>query len=79
MNLLLRSLSRQDELLTRVGKIEESVEKYSQIHTQIRIDEGRQRVLDHFLKVDPQILFDKSVNSRHSLTCLWLTESAAFN
>ncbi|KAI0440894.1 hypothetical protein F4803DRAFT_552616 [Xylaria telfairii] len=79
MNLLLRSLSRQDELLTRVGKIEESVEKYSEIHTQIRVDEGRQRVLDFFLKVDPQILLDKSINSRHSLTGLWLTESVAFS
>ncbi|KAI0550624.1 hypothetical protein F4679DRAFT_542036 [Xylaria curta] len=79
MSLLLRSLSRQDELLTRVNKIEESVEKYSQIRTQIHIDEGRQRVLDFFLKVDPQVLLDKSVKSRHSLTGLWLTESVAFS
>ncbi|KAI1735311.1 ankyrin repeat-containing domain protein [Xylaria scruposa] len=79
MNLLLRSLSRQDELLTRVNKIEESVKKYSQIHTQIHIDQGRQRVLDFFLKVDPQISLDKSVKSRHSLTGLWLTESVAFS
>lgn len=78
MHKLQLSLSKVDELGKQASSIIEAAKKI-QINTQIDIDDRKQRVLDYFMKVNPQPNLEMSIKLRHAMTGLWLTESPPFS
>ncbi|KAI1178873.1 hypothetical protein F4777DRAFT_38863 [Nemania sp. FL0916] len=72
------------ELLSSSKDIQKQMESVQvgitnlQMLTRVEVDAERQRVLDFFLKVNPQSYLDTSLKLRHPGTGLWLTESVAF-
>jgi len=77
MRKLQLSLSKVDELGKQTLSIAQAV-KTIEINTQIAVDGGKQRVLDYFMKVNPQLNLEMSIKLRHAITGLWLTESSGF-
>ncbi|KAL4917268.1 ankyrin repeat-containing domain protein [Aspergillus aurantiobrunneus] len=75
MKALLRMLSKQSSISDGIDDIRETVRE---IKTRIFIDEHRQKVLDFFTPVNPQIHLETSLRLRHPLTGLWLTEGLKF-
>lgn len=75
MSALLQTLSKQRDISKGVKDIRDTV---NEIKTRIFVDEHREKVLDFFLPVNPQINFETSIRLRHPMTGLWLTEEQAF-
>ncbi|OTA61458.1 hypothetical protein K449DRAFT_395525 [Hypoxylon sp. EC38] len=71
-------LTKIDGISEEVSRAHDVVRKI-EINTQIEVDRGKQRVLDYFMINNPQGDLRKSINDRHPMTGLWLTESSAFN
>jgi hypothetical protein len=69
---LLQILSKQSAISDGIVDIRDTVRE-----TKIRIlvDAQRQKVLDFFLTVNPQINLETSLRLRHPMAVLWLTES----
>ncbi|KAF4339492.1 hypothetical protein FBEOM_6613 [Fusarium beomiforme] len=71
------SLSKSDEIdkkVTALGEVARRIE----INTTIAINDRKKRILDHFMKANPQPALQTSIRLRHSMTGLWLTESPTF-
>lgn len=71
------SLSKSNEIdrkITALGEIARRIE----INTMIAIDDRKQRILNHFMKANPQLALQTSIRLRHPMTGLWLTESPKF-
>ncbi|KAJ4032240.1 hypothetical protein NW761_012799 [Fusarium oxysporum] len=71
------SLSKSDEIdrkITALGEVAKRIE----INTMIAINDRKKRILDHFMKANPQPALQTSIRLRHSMTGLWLTESPTF-
>ncbi|KAI0445184.1 hypothetical protein F4803DRAFT_193342 [Xylaria telfairii] len=71
---LARLLGDNKDIKAQLSSIEQGV-KNLQTLTRIDVDAGRQRILDFFLKVNPQAHLDTSMKLRHPGTALWLIES----
>ncbi|KAF9769047.1 hypothetical protein IL306_013603 [Fusarium sp. DS 682] len=71
------SLSKSDDIdkkITALGEVARRIE----INTTIAINDRKKRILDHFMKANPQPALQTSIRLRHSMTGLWLTESPNF-
>ncbi|EMT62613.1 hypothetical protein FOC4_g10006237 [Fusarium odoratissimum] len=71
------SLSKSDDIdkkITALGEVARKIE----INTMIAINDRKKRILDHFMKANPQLALQTSIRLRHSMTGLWLTESPTF-
>lgn len=75
MKALLETLSKQRYLSKGVSDIRDTV---NEIKTRIFVDEHREKILDFFLPVNPQINFETSIRLRHPMTGLWLLEEQVF-
>ncbi|KAG9185957.1 hypothetical protein G6011_02513 [Alternaria panax] len=78
MEVLLQCLSKQDDLLSGIASIENSLRNKEEIETKIVLDKERQEILDRFLSVNPQESFRMNIRIRHTTTGLWLTETDEF-
>ncbi|CAH0038741.1 unnamed protein product [Clonostachys rhizophaga] len=72
-------LSLQQDTAGRVKDLQATTSQILDVQTTIRLDERRSRVLDFFLKANPQSEFEMSKKLRHPLTGLWLTEGEDFH
>ncbi|KAM0553082.1 hypothetical protein ACHAPJ_007630 [Fusarium lateritium] len=77
MRKLQLSLSKSDELAKKISAVGEIVRRI-EINTLIDVNTQKQRVLDYFMKTNPQTNLETSIRLRHSMTGLWLTESPTF-
>ncbi|KAG4254481.1 hypothetical protein FPRO04_11437 [Fusarium proliferatum] len=71
------SLSKSDEIDRKIAILGE-VARRIEINTMIAIDKRKKRILNHFMKANPQPALQTSIRLRHSMTGLWLTESPTF-
>ncbi|KAI0418232.1 ankyrin repeat-containing domain protein [Xylaria grammica] len=74
---LVKLLSNGKDMKDKLTSVQLGVENL-QILTRVEIDAERQRILDFFLKVNPQPNLDTSIKLRHPGTGSWLTESLQF-
>ncbi|KAF5568221.1 ankyrin repeat [Fusarium phyllophilum] len=74
MRKIQESLSKSDYIITALGEVTRRVE----INTMITINDHKKRILDHFMKVNPQPALQTSTRLNHSETGLWLTKSPTF-
>ena len=70
-------LAKQGELSQTLSGIEDTVKRI-EIHTQITLNDLKEKVLNFFMKVSPQPNFETSVKLRQPMTGLWLTGSPGF-
>ncbi|KAH7153507.1 ankyrin repeat-containing domain protein [Dactylonectria macrodidyma] len=68
MDALLKCLAKQDE-------VRKMIERKLSIDTRVHVNMRRKEVIGFFLRVNPQDNFQMSLNLRHPMTGLWLTES----
>lgn len=68
MDALLKCLSKQ-------GELNKMVERKLNIDMRVQLNQKRKEVIDFFLRVNPQDNFQMSLELRHPMTGLWLTES----
>ncbi|KAH6983535.1 hypothetical protein BKA56DRAFT_583810 [Ilyonectria sp. MPI-CAGE-AT-0026] len=68
MDALLKCLSKQ-------GELNKMVERKLNIDMRVQLNQKRKQVIDFFLRVNPQDNFQMSLELRHPMTGLWLTES----
>ncbi|KPM45274.1 hypothetical protein AK830_g1308 [Neonectria ditissima] len=71
------NLFKIDELSQQVTSIDDAVKRI-EINTQINIDSPERKILDYFMEISPRPRLDTSVNLRHPMTGLWLTNSPRF-
>ncbi|KAF4453712.1 hypothetical protein F53441_3721 [Fusarium austroafricanum] len=71
------SLTKSEDLDKKIADVRETARRI-EINTLIAVREQEQRVLNHFMKSNPQISLETSIRLRHSMTGLWLTESPTF-
>ncbi|VUC21708.1 unnamed protein product [Clonostachys rosea] len=76
---LIACLSQQQDTSGRVKELQATTSQILDIQTKIQLDERRNRVLEFFLKANPQSEFEMSKKLRHPLTALWLTEGDDFH
>ncbi|KAL4996475.1 hypothetical protein BDV10DRAFT_187128 [Aspergillus recurvatus] len=75
MRSMLQALSKQEELGCGIDQLQDAVKD---IQTRIILDKYRQDVLDFFMRYNPQPNLEMSLQLRHPLTGLWLTEGDEF-
>ncbi|KAF4437624.1 hypothetical protein FACUT_5556 [Fusarium acutatum] len=71
------SLSKSDDIdkkITALGDVARRIE----INTTIAVNKRKRRILNHFMKANPQPALQTSIKLRYSMTGLWLTESPTF-
>ncbi|OTA68784.1 ankyrin [Hypoxylon sp. EC38] len=78
MELLLRSLAREEDLQKTTSEILAAVEKTREITSRIHRDDERQKVLKFFLRYNPQQNYEMSLKLRHPRTGLWLLHLQKF-
>ncbi|CEI63166.1 hypothetical protein FVEN_g293 [Fusarium venenatum] len=66
-----------DKLGANISAVENIVKRI-EINTLIEVNAQKQRVLNYFMKADPQDDLATSIKLRHSMTGLWLTEPTDF-
>ncbi|KAI3319862.1 hypothetical protein HD806DRAFT_250841 [Xylariaceae sp. AK1471] len=74
---LVELLSTTNDLKIQMSTVKQGVENL-QMLTRVEIDAEHQRILDFFLKVNPQPNLDTSIKLRHPGTGTWLTDSLPF-
>ncbi|KAJ3577762.1 hypothetical protein NPX13_g2797 [Xylaria arbuscula] len=74
---LVKLLSNAEEVKRKLSTVQTGVENL-QMLTRVEVNAERQRILDFFLKVNPQANLDTSRKLRHPGTGTWLTESPQF-
>ena len=74
---LVKLLSNDEEIKKGLSSVQTGVENL-QMLTRVEVNGERQRILDFFLKVNPQPNLDTSRRLRHPGTGTWLTESLQF-
>ncbi|KAK1454640.1 hypothetical protein CMEL01_16607 [Colletotrichum melonis] len=72
---MLKCLEKQDSIIGSISLLNQKVERLTAIQTRIEYDEKRQKIIDYFMKVKPQVYLQTSSRLRQPLTGLWLTES----
>ncbi|KAF3797830.1 hypothetical protein GCG54_00002373 [Colletotrichum gloeosporioides] len=72
---LLQSLAIQNELKVGLDILSRKVDRIKEVQSRVEIDDRRRKVIDFFLKVNPQPNFQTAMRLRQPLTGLWLTES----
>ncbi|KAI8219680.1 hypothetical protein K4K54_009323 [Colletotrichum sp. SAR 10_86] len=72
---LLQSLASQDEIKSGLDLLSRKVDRINEVQSRVEMDDRRRKVVDFFLKVNPQPNFQTSMRLRQPLTGLWLTES----
>ncbi|KAJ5003502.1 hypothetical protein K4K48_011684 [Colletotrichum sp. SAR 10_66] len=72
---LLQALASQDEIKAGLDLLSRKVDRINEIQTRVEMDDRRRKVIDFFLKVNPQPSFQTAMRLRQPLTGLWLTES----
>ncbi|KAI1736367.1 hypothetical protein F4680DRAFT_265434 [Xylaria scruposa] len=77
LNNLVKLLSNDKDIKTQLSSVQLGVENL-QMLTRVKVDAERQRILDFFLKVNPQPNLDTSIKLRHPNTGGWLIESLQF-
>ncbi|GAW24092.1 hypothetical protein ANO14919_136720 [Xylariales sp. No.14919] len=77
LSTLVKLLNNGKDMKDKLTSVQLGVENL-QILTRVEIDAERQRILDFFLKVNPQPNLDTSIKLRHPGTGSWLTESLQF-
>ena len=78
MNGILRCLALGASLQASAAEILAEVKDTKRITARIQLDKKRRRVLDFFLKVNPQDRYETSLSLRHPRTGMWLLRLAAF-
>ncbi|KAH8882457.1 hypothetical protein GQ53DRAFT_665922, partial [Thozetella sp. PMI_491] len=81
MNAMLKCLASQNEIRDAVHQVSDavqSVKRALELERRVRMSRERQRVVDFFLKVNPQSYFETNRKLRHPLTGLWLTHILEF-
>ncbi len=78
MNGILRCLGLGNNIQASTSEILAEVRDTKRITARIQLDGERRRVLDFFLKVNPQDRYETSLSLRHPRTGLWLLRLAAF-
>ena len=71
------SLAKQEADSQTLSSIANTVKRI-EIHTQITISDLKEKVLDSFMKVNPQQNLESSIKLRQPMTGLWLTSSPRF-
>ncbi|KAI0857775.1 ankyrin repeat-containing domain protein [Xylaria cubensis] len=74
---LVKLLNNGKDIKTQLSSIQLGVENL-QMLTRVKVDGERRRILDFFLKVNPQPNLDTSIKLRHPNTGSWLIESLQF-
>ncbi|KAJ8121269.1 hypothetical protein ONZ43_g2238 [Nemania bipapillata] len=74
---LVKLLNDGKDVKTQLSSVQVGVQNL-QMLTRVEIDAARQRILDFFLKVNPQPHLDTSIKLRHPGTGNWFTESPEF-
>ncbi|KAI0552255.1 hypothetical protein F4679DRAFT_571670 [Xylaria curta] len=74
---LVKLLNNGKDIKTQLASVQLGVENL-QMLTRVKVDAERQRILDFFLKVNPQPNLDTSIKLRHPNTGGWLIESLQF-
>lgn len=72
---LLQTLARQDEIKSGLTSLAQNVERLSAVQIRAQMSEKRSKIVETFLKVNPQNNFLTSTRLRQPMTGLWLTES----
>ncbi|KXH28643.1 hypothetical protein CSAL01_02471 [Colletotrichum salicis] len=72
---MLKYLEKQDDIIESLISLNQKVKRLTAIQTRIECDEKRPKIIDYFLKVNPQVNLQTSSRMRLPLTGLWLTES----
>ncbi|CAI6084048.1 unnamed protein product [Clonostachys chloroleuca] len=72
-------LSLQQDTAGGVKDLQTTTSQILDVQTKIQLDERRDRVLEFFLRANPQSEFEMSKKLRHPLTGLWLTEGEDFH
>ncbi|KAK1625012.1 hypothetical protein BDP81DRAFT_356836 [Colletotrichum phormii] len=75
---LLRCLAKEEERDRTTAAILADVQKTREIAVQIREDAQRERVLEFFLRYNPQSNYEMSVKLRHPRTGMWLELHLSF-
>ncbi|XXH02446.1 hypothetical protein Hte_008822 [Hypoxylon texense] len=78
MDLLLRCLAREEDLQKTASEIKADIEKTRQVASRIHRDGERERVLNFFLKYNPQQNYEMSLKLRHPRTGTWLLRLPRF-
>ncbi|KAI0383992.1 ankyrin [Hypomontagnella monticulosa] len=79
MDVLLRSVARKEDVEKSASEIQSNIEKTREIASRIRRDNEREKILDFFLKHNPQESYEMSKKLRHPRTGLWLQRLPNFN
>ncbi|KAI0871719.1 hypothetical protein GGS24DRAFT_503531 [Hypoxylon argillaceum] len=74
---LVKLLNDNKDVKAQLSSVQVGVQNL-QMLTRVEVDATRQRILDFFLKVNPQPNLDTSIKLRHPGTGNWLTESLQF-
>ncbi|KAJ8129274.1 hypothetical protein O1611_g4358 [Lasiodiplodia mahajangana] len=74
---LVKLLSDSKDIKTQLSSVQQGVQNLQEL-TRVKVDIERQRILDFFLKVNPQPNLDTSIKLRHPGTGNWLTDSPQF-
>ncbi|KAG0650988.1 Ankyrin-1 [Hyphodiscus hymeniophilus] len=75
---VLNALSRQDDIATDVKELKNKQIARWAMEDHIRLDKERREILSFFGKIDPSSNHNMSLNLRHPMTGLWLTEGLPF-
>ncbi|KAF1962071.1 hypothetical protein CC80DRAFT_153716 [Byssothecium circinans] len=76
---LLQCLSLQENVSRQLKDLDLRLRNREQIETRISLDIVQQRILDHFLFVNPQPNFRTSVKLRHPTSGFWLKDDPNFS
>ncbi|GAW25083.1 putative ankyrin repeat protein [Rosellinia necatrix] len=79
IKMLLDNLSRSKDMDTKVSDVMNEAEAIKEIVIRIQQDESRRKVLESFLKCNPQQNYDTSRRLRYPTTGSWLTQLPLFN
>ncbi|KAI0397977.1 hypothetical protein F5Y17DRAFT_454559 [Xylariaceae sp. FL0594] len=74
---LIQLLSHSKDITSQISSLGQDIKNLQSL-TRIEVNSERQRILDFFLKVNPQRNLDTSIKMRHPGTGNWLTSSRQF-
>ena len=72
---LLQCLSKQDAVEQSVGQLRTTIERKFKIDARVQLDEKHEKIVNFFLRINPQTGLDVCLTLRQPMTGLWLTES----
>ncbi|KAH7361209.1 hypothetical protein BKA66DRAFT_536672 [Pyrenochaeta sp. MPI-SDFR-AT-0127] len=75
---LLQCLSSQKDIINRLDRLQETIQRREDIEVGIALDEDRRRILKSFFIVEPRPYYETSLKLRHSGTGSWLYRDPIF-